>query len=95
MSRKKQTYLSYDLKAVSILLSKSENESRDVLMADINASEEVKFDRIWYFLDIKQLTNKLLSAKILKLINQEFEIENNYEINSFKLEDELDKQSLN
>ena len=95
MSRKKHTYLSYDLKAVSILLSKSGNEPQDVVMADINASEEVKLDRNWCILDIKQLTNKLSSAKILKLINQEFEIENNSEINPFKLEDELDKQSLN
>ena len=92
---RKQTYLSYNLEELSIHLNKDKNKAQDVDMTENNASEEMKIDRHCGILDIKQLTNKLSPAEILNLINEELDIDNISEINPFRLENDLDKQSIN
>ena len=71
------------------------NKAQDVHMTENNAFEEMKIDRHCGILDIKQLTNKLSPAEILNLINEELDIDNISEINPFRLENDLDKQSIN
>ena len=46
-------------------------------------------------IDIKQITNKLSAEKILKLINEELEIINHYEMNPTKIKEKADKLLLN
>ena len=92
---RKQTYLSYNLQELSMHLNKDKNKAQDVHMTENNASEEMKIDRHCGILDIKQLTNKLSPAEILNLINEELDIDNISEINPFRLENDLDKQSIN
>ena len=64
-------------------------------MEQQNSLEESKFESNWNIIDIKQITNKLSADKILKLINEELEIINHYEMNPTKIKEKADKLLLN
>ena len=92
---KKLAKSSYDLEDASIHIVENSRARRDVEMKERITGEESKFGSNWNITDIKQITHKMGSTKILKLINNELEIEDHLNTNPFNLQQDVDKLLIN
>ena len=92
---KKLAYISYDFEVVSIHIVENSRARRDVEMKESITGEGSKIGNNWSITNTKQITHKMRSTEILKLINNELEIEDHLNTNPFKLQQEADKLLIN
>ena len=84
-------YISYDLESMFIHINSLTQKSDDAIMEDSEVKDEETISSSKNIIDIKQMTNKMTTREMLKLINEELKIYADSDINPFKIDNEANK----